>query len=98
MQASDWMQKKAREAKQFRAFGGLDAFVKQSTTLAHQYGGLKSVDILDVKQQSDGYEIVAEVKFFDDAKRRQSPAAAEREDMRWIFNVGRENGRWVLSY
>jgi hypothetical protein len=98
MDASDWLQREAREAKQFQAFGGLDALVKQSTSFAHDYGGLKSVEILNVKAQPNGYEVVAEVKFFDDAKRRKSPTAAEREDMRWTFRVVREEARWMLSY
>src|SRR5262245_57952146 len=63
MEPRDWLTEKAASAELFAAFGGLDALVRQSTSGAQSYGGLKSVQILDVKQEGNAYVVIAEVHF-----------------------------------
>jgi hypothetical protein len=96
MRAAEWLGKDVRDAEKFTAFGGLDRLIKQSTARAHEYGGLKSVSILDVKQQGEAYLVRAEVKFVKDHRKSDSPAVAEREEMIWNIRVAKENGKWKL--
>jgi hypothetical protein len=98
MDSEAWLLKGARDSKQLKAFGGLGAAVRQSSDLAHRYGGLRSVEIKQVTKSGEGYQIIAEVTFFDDESRRKSPAVAEREDMTWRFTVAKESGTWKLQF
>jgi hypothetical protein len=97
MQATEWLSQETRRAEKFNAFGGLNALVKQSTARAREFKGLKSVVILDVKQEGQVYIVKAEVKFFEDHRKPTSPAMAEREDIIWDIRVARENSKWKLS-
>ena len=96
MRAAEWLGKDVRDAAKFKAFGGLDRLIKQSTARAHEYKGLKSVSILDVQQQGETYLVKAEVKFLEDHTKSKSPAVAEREEMIWNIRVAKENGKWKL--
>jgi hypothetical protein len=96
MRAVDWLGREVRDAPKFKAFGGLDRLVKQSTSRAHAYKGLRSVEILDVAQQGDAYLVKAQVKFIEDHTKSESAAVAEREEMIWNVRVAKENGRWKL--
>src|SRR5688572_23007035 len=46
MDADEWLTRKARSEPGFKAHGGLDTLVKQSTARAERHGGLKSVQVL----------------------------------------------------
>ena len=96
MRAAEWLGKDVRDGDKFKAFGGLDRLIKQSTARAHEYKGLKSVSILDVKQQGESYLVKAEVTFIEDHRKSDSPAMAEREEMIWSIRVAKENGKWKL--
>ena len=96
MRASEWLGKDVRDADKFKAFGGLDRLIEQSTARAHEYKGLKSVSILEVKEEGPAYVVKAEVKFIADHRKADSRAAAEREDMVWNIRVAKENGKWKL--
>ena len=98
MRADEWLTKKTRSAEMFVAFGGLDALVRQSTSSAESYGGLRSVRILVAKREGNTHFVTAEVQFKEDYRRRQSPVAAEREDMVWQFRVVSEDGVLKLSF
>lgn len=96
MRAAEWLSKDVRNSDKFNAFGGLDRLIKQSTSRAREYKGLKSVSIIDVKKEGEVYFVTAEVKFIEDHRNADSPAAAEREAMIWNVRVAREDGRWML--
>lgn len=98
MNPDAWLSRKAKNGERFKAFGGLDAVVIQSSKLAHEYRGLRSIEIKHVSAENPGFVITAEVKFFDEDRRRASPAMAEREDMVWTFRVEKENRTWKLAF
>jgi hypothetical protein len=98
MDPTSWLLMDARNAELFKAFGGLEATVRQTSSLAHRYGGLRSVNIKQAIKKGDDYAITAQVTFFDEKGRKRSPAAAEREDMVWHFKVAKEAGVWKLAF
>ena len=98
MSDSEWLSSEARGGGKIAAFGGLNKLVKQTTAFAKEFNGLKSVAVLDVVEVGNKQRIRAEVKFFDEARRKASPAAAEREDMIWTFLVTKEHGKWKLQF
>jgi hypothetical protein len=98
MDANAWLLRDARKAERFNAYGGLESMVRQTSSMAHQYRGLRSIEVKDVTAIDGGFLIIVEVKFFDDAERKRSPAVAEREDMVWRFRVAKEGGVWKLAF
>ena len=98
MDDSEWLSTEARSTGKIAGFGGLSTLVKQTTAFAKEFKGLKSVVILEVAEQGKAQRIRAEVKFFDEKRRKASPAAAEREDMIWTFVVTKEEGKWKLLF
>ena len=97
MDDSEWLSADARSTGKIAAYGGLSRLVKQTTAFAREYKGLKSVTVLQVTDEGKAFRIRAEVKFFDEKRRKKSPAAAEREDMTWVFLVTKEEGKWKLT-
>jgi hypothetical protein len=98
MRPNDWLTEEASSAELFLAFGGLDALVRQSTASAQQYGGLRSVQILNAKKEGQAYVVTAEVHFKDDDRRRSVPAKVVSEDMVWRFRVVNQNGKLLLDF
>jgi hypothetical protein len=98
MNDSEWLSAEARRAGNIAAHGGLSRLVNQTTAFAREYKGLMSIAILEVTEQGKVQRIRAEVKFFDEKRRRASAAAAEREDMIWTFVVRKEDGAWKLQF
>ena len=98
MDDSEWLSTEARSTGKIAGFGGLRTLVKQTTAFAKEFRGLRSVVILDVVEQGNAQRIRAEVKFFDEKRRKASPAAAERENMIWTFVITKEEGKWKLLF
>jgi hypothetical protein len=98
MNDSEWLTAEARGAKKIYTHGGLVRLVEQTTAYAREFNGLKSVAILEVTALSNGQRIRVQVKFFDEKRRKASPAAAEREDMIWTFLAKKEGGNWKLEF
>ena len=98
MKDSEWLSAKARSTGKISAYGGLSRMVKQTTALARSYNGLQSVEVLQVTEEGTSFRIRAEVKFFDEKRRKKSPAAAESVDMIWVFLVGKEEAKWKLTF
>jgi hypothetical protein len=97
MRASRWLSDSTVSASQFRMHGGLAALTKQSTALAHQYGGLKAVEVVEVNIAEKSPYVAIRVSFQDDARRKSSPAIAEREEMIWRFRGMMRNNNWALT-
>ena len=98
MSASEWLLSSARDSDRFASFGGLDRMVRQTSELAHRYGGLRAIELKSVSPTDRGFLVTAEVKFIDDDKRKASPAAAVREDMVWKLRAEKEGGVWKLAF
>jgi hypothetical protein len=98
MDAKAWLLKDARNGERFKAYGGLDAVVKQTTSLAHEYQGIRAIELKTVSPTETGFIITTEVRFLDDERRKKSPAIAERDDMIWRFRVEKESGIWKLAF
>ena len=96
MRSEEWLNQEARSASLFNAFGGLERMIQQSTARAERYGGLKSVDIREVKS-GDRYTLVkAEVKFARDHKSPNN-AVADNEDIIWDLRFAREESVWKIA-
>ena len=98
MSESEWLSKDVRELRNFKGFGGLATLVKQTTSFAKEYKGLKSVVVLDVTEIGETQQVRAEVRFFEDERRKASPSAAEAEDMVWVFRAAKEGKKWMLKF
>jgi len=97
MDAKEWLLLPDRSGERFEAFGGLDAVVRQTTALAHRYGGVRSIAIRTVKKVQNGFVITADVLFLDEKRRQASPAMAEREKQ-WTLRVESQDGAWKLAF
>ena len=97
MRATAWLSNSTVTSSEFRMHGGLAALTKQSTAFAHQYGGLKAVEIIEVKTAEKSPQVAIRVRFQDEARRKASPAMAEREEMIWRFHGTMRNNNWALT-
>ena len=99
MKPEEWLSRDARTAPLFNAFGGLERMVQQSTARAERFGGLKSVDIREVKPSaSDQRTLVkAEVKFAQDHKLGGHKGGEANEDIIWDLWFVREDGAWKIA-
>lgn len=97
MTAKDWLTDEARQAPMFAGFGGIESLVRQSTSRAGKFGGLKAVHILEARPLRQGCEVRAEVKFAKDHKDPANPAIAASEEMIWTFQMMKLNGTWRIA-
>lgn len=97
MKSEDWLSREAASASLFKAFGGLERMIQQSTARAERYGGLKSVDIKEVKADDRSAVVKGEVKFVKDHKAANEKAVAANEDIIWDLRFVREDGVWKLA-
>lgn len=95
MENADWMTDASLNdpAHSVLAFGGLASVVAKSTKLARENGGLKSVEVMRVKQISDIYEVVTRVRFFNEKRRAQEKIGAPGD---WYLFFQKENGVWKI--
>jgi hypothetical protein len=97
MIAKDWLTDDARQAPMFSGFGGVEALVKQSTSRAEKFGGLKTVSVKEARPLKPGCEVSAEVKFLKDHKDPANPAVVAGEEMIWTFRMVKKNGAWRIA-
>lgn len=97
MQASEWLSDETQSSKVFKGHGGIERVVQQTTALAHRFGGLRSVRVVKVTKKDTQALVEVEVTFFDEAGRRKSPSAAERDSMKWEVRTTKVGSKWVLS-
>jgi hypothetical protein len=97
MKSEEWLSREARAASLFNAFGGLDRMVQQSTARAERYGGLRSIDIREVKSDEQRALVKAEVSFVRDHKSPDSKAVAANEDIIWDLQFVREDDVWKIA-
>lgn len=98
MSTEEWLANEARIDAVFRAFGGLDALVKQSTELANKFGGLRAVTVRDVKRDGDTYHVVIEVTFMQNHRTPPSEAMATQEDIVWDLQIRNQDGVWKITW
>jgi hypothetical protein len=97
MIAKDWLTDEARLAPMFSGFGGVEALVRQSTSRAEKFGGLKTVSVVEARPLKLGCEVSAEVRFVKDHKDSANPAVAAGEEMIWTFHMIEKNGVWRIA-
>jgi hypothetical protein len=97
MIAKDWLTDEARQSPMFAGFGGIEALVRQSTSRAEKFGGLRAVSILEARPLKLGCEVSAEVKFVKDHRDPANPAVAVSEEMIWTFQMTEQNGTWRIA-
>jgi hypothetical protein len=99
MKADEWLTRKARLEPAFNAHGGLNAMVKQSTARAERYGGLKTVEVLQVTKTTERVDVKIRVNFKQDPGSSLSGApSAPKEEMIWDITAMEEDGNWKLSF
>jgi len=97
MSAREWLTDEARQAPMFAGFGGIEVLVRQSTSRAEKYGGLKSVSVVEARPLKLGCEVSALVRFVKDHKDPANPAVAAGEEMIWTFHMIEKNKAWKIS-
>jgi hypothetical protein len=98
MNEEEWLTKEVRSAEVFRAHGGLEAMVKQSTAHARRYGGLESVQVVQCTTTGDTVDIQVRVLFKEMPAASADAPTSETEDMVWTIAAVKESGRWLLSF
>ncbi len=98
MKGHEWLVPEVLESDAFKARGGLAAMGRQSTSYAREYGGVSSIQIGSLQIAGDVHRIDVLVAFKDDARRRASPAIAEREDIIWRLAARKLRGRWLFAF
>jgi hypothetical protein len=97
MKPEEWLSREAASASFFSAFGGLERMIQQSTARAERYGGLKSVDIKEVKPNDQRALVKAEVKFARNHKSSDNNAVGANEDIIWDLRFVQEDGVWKIA-
>lgn len=97
MTADHWLTKNARDAPAFAGFGGLRSLINQSTARAEEFGGLRTVEIIELNPQPGGYKVTSKVLFVRNHKRANDRSASASDDMIWPFSVVRDKGMWKID-
>jgi hypothetical protein len=97
MKAEEWFSREARAAPLFNAFGGLERMIQQSAARAERYGGLRSVEITEIKPDDLRVSVKAEIRFAKDHKVPDAKALAANEDIIWNLRLVREDGAWKIA-
>jgi len=97
MKAEEWLSREARAAPLFNGFGGLERMIQQSAARAERYGGLRSVEITEIKPDDQRVSVKAEIRFAKDHKVPDAKAVAANEDIMWDLRLVREDGAWKIA-
>src|SRR6267378_1322946 len=62
MKAEEWLSREARAAPSFNAFGGLERMIQQSAARAERYGGLRSVEITEIKPEDQRHDAACDLQ------------------------------------
>ena len=97
MDPEEWLTRETRAAATFNAFGGLSVMVRQTSAWAMRYGGLKNVEIVAVKRETDKAVVTAKISLNQEYRNPSSPVASEREDKVWEVHLLVEDGKWKIA-
>jgi mannitol-specific phosphotransferase system IIBC component len=88
MNDKDWETRALRSAPQRAAFGGLSAMIDGMTKETQQKGGLKSVDVINVSKNSNGYATKLIITYNNNETSRET-LFWEKEDGIWKISDGK---------
>jgi hypothetical protein len=97
MKAEEWLSREARAAPLFNAFGGLERMIQQSAARAERYGGLRSVEITEIRPDDQRVSVKAQIRFARDHKAPDAKAVAANEDIIWDLRLVQEDGAWKIA-